>query len=186
MIKTIRSLCALALLPWVTACVSFTSTLEPDERRDPAEGYIYGRFTLSTPNPGELHHRMGLRLEQTDGSESITIEFVDEPKKVSVFAVKPGTYAFRKIIYAKVDYESAGSRELPSSPSLTFRVEPEKAYYIGDFHGSTSARFASRGVLSEWQLDSFVSNYEETTADLKRDFPALKDLETVESIPPAH
>jgi len=183
-IKLSRLFWVLVLSQWATACVGFTPGLMTAPSSTTDVGYIYGRFTAVDPSP-EFYGpplRMGLVVSSSEHPESVTIEFVNSGS-ISVFAVKPGTYSLQRVVFAGQRVASTGVKETPASNAPTFRVEAGKAYYLGDFRGRVWGTFTSKEQdRLKALLDDVVSNHQKTTTDLRRAFPALENVETVQAL----
>ncbi|WP_375768522.1 hypothetical protein NR798_43725 [Archangium gephyra] len=171
--RTLQLTCAVALLQLATACGAgkFSPYLRRNAQVDSEAGYIYGRFDYSIWEPGYYVHGMGLVLASDDNQ--LRIQFLDRDARV--YAVKPGTYSIKQTVCSDVDGGIIGwSPGWSAKEVQSFRVEPGKAYYIGDFHGQTRGD----GRYCAWRIDDFENNYEETTAAFQKRYPSLKGLET--------
>ncbi len=183
--KTVRhqwgnALAAFVFLPLVTACVIFTPQVGRDSPAEADSGYIYGRFTLTTPESSSLGGglvKMGLVVADTRTGLPYTIQFL-RSRQISVVAVRPGTYTLSKLAFGGANSETMGEETL-THEKLTkeFRVEPGKVYYIGDFLGLTNRPSIFSKV--DWSLQSIRNNYEATTRDFKQRFPKFQNVESV-------
>lgn len=176
--RTLQLTCAVALLQLATACGGrFSPHLRRNAQVDSEAGYIYGRFDYGGwgVKPGYYVSGMGLVLASDD--DELRIQFLDRDARV--YAVKPGTYSIKQTVCSNVDGDIIGrSPERSAKEVQSFRVEPGKAYYIGDFHGQTRFEPGGRSLKFSWWIDDFENNYEEATAAFQKRYPSLKGLET--------
>ncbi|MFE8600318.1 hypothetical protein [Archangium violaceum] len=173
--RTLQLTCAVALLQLATACGGgrFSPYLRRNAQVDSEAGYIYGRFDYSSSGmkPGYYVPGMGLVLASDD--DELRIQFLDRDARV--YAVKPGTYSIKQTVCSNPDGDIIGRSPGSSAKEVqSFRVEPGKAYYIGDFHGQTRGD----GLAGSCWIDDFENNYEEATAAFQKRYPSLKGLET--------
>jgi hypothetical protein len=180
---------AFLLFSTLSGCVTYAPTLKPIETLKPTVGYIYARLTLHRESRFARGLRIGLILEEKETAETYTLQFQTSKKEsgVSVIAVKPGIYKISKISFARGDFSalttSVGEKPI-NDPRLTteFRVEPGKAYYVGDFVGRTSADYYVVSMVQHWQMQSVANNYDNTTNELKEKFLNFKEIDTTSVI----
>lgn len=187
--RNIGKLVIFIALLFVSACVSFTSKLEPDTRLNPKMGYIYGRLTQSHTTYSNVkggHLRMGLLIQEKEGAKTYKAQF-EQSNVVSVIAVEPGVYKLTKILCAGWDYGPIGETDIKDNRlTKEFRVDAGKAYYVGDLHGITISQSIVGGatvtIYQSWKLDTFRNNYQDTTRDLTTNFPRFQGIHTVLAI----
>lgn len=178
--RTIQFVCAVALLQLATACGwPYSKPLKTSARAAPEAGYIYGRFK-QTYNAAGPNLTVGLILQS---SEEDVLRIRLRAGETLVFAVKPGTYTLKETGIGQDTV--ARLAEIPTKDVRSFSIEPGKAHYIGDFTAQTSVVSSgySAGYTSwtiSWWIHVGENSYEETTAVLKKRFPALASLETVD------
>lgn len=177
---------ALLVVIALSGCVNYASNVKRTETADPTVGYVYGRFNLTPVS--SLNARIGLVVQEEQTGETYTILFHRARKSpVAVTAMKPGVYTLTKFSFAKKDLFVMGT-ELRDSVitdqrlAKPFRVEPGKAYYIGDFVGQSSVEYGYSIHTFHWKIRSIRNNYEDSTEELKGKYPNLKDVETISVI----
>lgn len=163
----------------LSGCVNYASTVKRTEALDPTVGYVYGRFNLTPAS--SLNARIGLVVQEDQTKETYTLLFHRaRSSPVSITAIKPGLYTLAKFSFAKKDLFIMGT-ELRDSVitdqrlATPFRVEPGKAYYIGDFVGQSTQEFN----YFSWKINSIHNNYRRSTEELKEKFPNLNEIETI-------
>ena len=149
-------------------CTTFTSPLQKTSALNDNMGYVYGRFDLDAQKfllGGHLKSGIGITEKQSSGE--YLIEFSPDDS-ISIIEVKPGLYNLSKFVFAYAGGGSGGEKPI-TSPYLkeSFYVKAGKAYYIGDYEGSSGKTYGS----FHWSVDSFRNNFDETTNDLKQVFP---------------
>lgn len=189
---SIKIFCVIAILQFVTGCISFTPAVGYDASPQPEVGYIYGRFVLNEQISSPLPSKMGLVLQEQHTDSTYTIKF--KPVETSVYrdgvwitkrvdvltsliAVKPGTYALKKL----------GGKSLVESPlTKPFVVDAGKAYYVADFAvQSSEVWLPGLAYAYSWKVDAISDNYESTTAEFKAKFPRLSLLPTARALSPS-
>lgn len=156
------------------------ANLHINEPVDPSAGliadqaYIYGRFDEIK---GALNmSSLWIRLENVGSGDNLEIQVEDG---VRVFALEPGTYRMTEflIVAGGAPKSMLTFMDVQSTPIVPvqepFRVEAGHAYYLGDF----VAHADNKLVYTENTLHSRRDTFAETTADVKRSYPSLTDLE---------
>lgn len=164
---------AIAVLPVVLPVPT------PDVTIDADHGYIYGRFLLTTPSSstfgGDLF-KIGLVIAENDTGVPRTVQF-QRTLRVSVIAVKPGTYKLLKFLQEGTLREALiGEAVVEEKLTKAFSVEAGKAYYIGDFFVESNRRSLFSKI--DWSLERVVNEYDLATAQLKKNFPAFEKMLT--------
>jgi len=167
------------------ANLHYGSPVEPSARPNPQRSYLYGRFSLDSDFMNKV--RLALQIENTGNGEILSLRLLNE-QQVYAVEVEPGTYRLKGFIYALLgavmEFETT-KIQLPAEPAyLTaqFTAEPGKAYYLGDYLGSSrrtgfiltpffvSTTFRG-GIIGIGQ------NFSGTTSTLKTVLPQLKNVE---------
>jgi hypothetical protein len=173
-----KSLAAILLAQLASGCVTFTSTLSRESPPEADKGYIYGRFTMTTPASsrfGDSLLRMGVVFEEIKTGQTYSIQF-QNLSSPAIVPVRPGTYRISQLVGAYATYESGGKLKINDERlSKEFRVEAGKAYYVGDFLGEAGSTF----TIVKWGLKSIVPNYEATTNEFKKSFPQFENIDVV-------
>jgi hypothetical protein len=178
------------------ACLNTTSAIRPTDGVDAGAAYLYGRFFIRSEDNqsggSSALQSVGLRL-QCDDNRDYTIWF-RPTRDVQVLKIQPSRCALTAVLmtdgYGVV-------REQLEVADADRRVQPFSAgwaHYLGDYFArgtSEVTRYRGlRGGVHEvfwgWAMDPADDRYGGTTADMKRTFPNLARLPTVERrlIPP--
>ncbi|HEX8818308.1 MAG TPA: hypothetical protein VF794_00150 [Archangium sp.] len=175
--RTIQLACAVALLGFTTACGwPYSKPIKTSARAEPEVGYIYGRFK-QTYNDAAPSLTVGLILQSSSEDDALRIRL--RAGQTLVFAVKPGTYTLKQTGIGESTYIGRLA-ELPAKDVRSFSIEPGKAHYIGDFTARTRAVRGYESWNISWWIHVGENSYEETTARMRKRFPALAGLETVD------
>jgi hypothetical protein len=164
-------------------CAELKTGIRPDEQVNADYAYIYGRFFMSAP-PAALgmakHQSVGLLIRCLEGQEQ-TVWF-SEKRDVQVFKLIPGRCAVDEVLFTDADGRVWGRihPRRPASNSQDFA--PGVAHYLGDYYASAKAEAERKLLHTEhrmfWKVLPAHQQYQLTTAELKRAFPALASLPT--------
>ena len=148
--------------------------LDPSAAHAADQAYIYGRFDEIK---GALNmSSLWIRLEDVESGGNFEIQVEDG---VRVFALTPGTYRMSEflVVAGGAPKSMLTFMDVQSTPIVPtqepFRVEAGHAYYLGDFVGHADNKL----VYTENTLKSRNDTFAETTAEVKRSYPSLSDLE---------
>jgi hypothetical protein len=161
----------------LSGCTEFAIPINPDETLEPSNGYLYGRFSISSGALTPL--QMGFAVSTLDMKHQKIIRFEREDDTYAV-ALKPGSYKMTSIVFTKT-YQKEGEEALPSSlADHVILVEPGKAYYIGDYVGDAEMMFAVLFTANNWRLKEVKNNYTATTERLEALYPQFKVLPKID------
>ena len=168
----------------LSGCVSFTSPLSPEFIPNNS-GYIYGKFKqVDSVSFGRL--RFGVAVRNVDTQKEYTIQFEEgDDLSIQAYSVPPGRYQLFKLVYATVDYMSAGS-DLITNEYLSkhFNVKEDQAVYIGDYLADTNVSSGFNTTTQSWQLKKVEMNYEDTTALFRGKYKRLVDTDSTQAFSP--
>ena len=185
--KSAALACVLVAVVMSVGCanLNYRSPVEPSARPNLQKSYLYGRFSLDSDFMNKV--RLALQIENSGNGKILSVRLLNG-RQVYAVEVEPGTYRLKGFVYALLgavmEFETT-KIQLPAKPSyLTapFTAEPGKAYYLGDYLGSSrrtgfiltpffvSTTFRG-GIVGVGQ------NFSGTTSKLKTLLPRLKDVE---------
>lgn len=149
------------------------------------KSYVYGRFSLDSDFMNKL--RLALQLENRSCGKVMSLRLLDK-QQVYAVEIEPGVYQLKGFIYALLGavmaFETTAIK-LPAQPSYLkapITVEPGKAYYLGDYFG-TSRRtgFIITPIFVSTTFRGGIigiqQNFSATTDELKTVLPQLRNIE---------
>lgn len=167
------------------ANLNYRPPIEPSSRPSLQKSYVYGRFSLDRDFMNKL--RLALQLENRSKGKILSLRLLDEHQVYAV-EIEPGIYQLKGFIYALLgavmEFETT-KIELPTQPSYLkepITTEPGKAYYLGDYYGSsrrTGFVATPYFVCTTFQggIVGIEQNFSKTTEELKTVLPYLKNIE---------
>lgn len=181
----------LALLGGLTgACATLNekTSLEATTAPLPGRGYLYGRFTL-TPD-SRTQPRLFLHLFDLGRETFLSIPLRQTAPDIYVIDLVPGRYQFTQLVFVPLgamDYSvRRDNLEFPASISYMgqpFEVQAGKAHYVGDWEATLwredRSSIVATQITIKWRIERLGFDYERATADLKRLYPALGQLESL-------
>jgi hypothetical protein len=186
MIEWIKTIPTIILFLTILSCSSGTlrTEINNDDRPDAGKGYIYGRFYQKSFHQVEV----GIFIENIETKKAYQIPFrrdtllVFKAKPVFAIVVDPGTYRIKSGYGAQANILGPLVKERNLNQSVlggTFTVEQGKAYYIGDFAGSSRAAYFRRIV---WEVDSFKENFDKTSDEFRKGYEKFGSVEMINVI----
>lgn len=170
----------------IEGCV-YTGTIpvETSAKINPSNAYIYGGFyvederdTLSdlnlTRSPRIVFLITDLSDQQVDGE----IVFTQEAPIKSI-ALKPGKYAFGNILFTVRASIKKNFSLLKDKGSKIIILEPNKAYYVGDYFGSTTTQ-GGGSVVYGLKLTNVLSSFTGTTKKFVKIYKNFNNIEKVD------
>jgi len=178
-------ICILYLMLSGCANLNYRPPLKPSQIPNIQKSFVYGRFSLEHDFMNKV--RLALQIENLKNKDIQSLRLLDN-NQVYAVEVEPGTYQLKGFIYALLgavmEFETK-KIPLPSQPSYLkdpITIVPGKAYYLGDYFGSS--RRSSAVITPFWGTISFQGgilginqNFLKTTEELKLIFPNLNNLE---------
>jgi hypothetical protein len=160
----------------LAGCVRYTKSVHYDDAPTAEAAYLYGRFELRSSREEWWrmggHVRMGFRVE-CSSKEFYTIRFmVTAP--LQLIEIAPASCSMTEIVFTTAGDEVVARKPLPPELMQNERFEAGKAYYIGDFYGTTD----ESSVQTMWKVDEVRNEYESTTRILKSWFPRFAGMST--------
>jgi hypothetical protein len=149
------------------------------------KGYIYGKFSLRKDFMNNA--RLALQVENKTSGNLISIRLLDE-NQVYAIEVDPGTYQLKNFVYALLgavmEFETR-KIAIPANPaylSQQFIVERGKAYYIGDYFGSsqrTGVLVTPYVVGASFQggIIGIEQQFEKTSSELNTFLPSFRSID---------
>jgi hypothetical protein len=179
---------ALLLLIGITGCanLNYQPPIDSNVNLGTEKSYIYGKFNLTRDFLNQV--RLALQIEKKSDGKLLSLRLIDE-KDVYAIELEPGTYQLKGFIYAPLgammEFETR-KIPLPNSPSYLnqpFLIERGKAYYIGDYYGSskrTGGLLVPNFVMVTFQggIVGIDQNFEKTSKELQTSLPAMGSIET--------
>jgi hypothetical protein len=163
--RVVAPLLGLSLL---CACGPLSHGISPDHRPTGEEAFVYGRFRFH--GPGSTSFVIGC-----DNQREYRIAFDDDQPIIAV-AVEPSGCWILDAIFAGGE----GERTVPliDSPLYNMRLEPGKAYYVGDYDGESTPM----GRMLHYEVTAPRDEFESTTKALLVEFPNLRSTPTVDQV----
>lgn len=159
----------------LSGCVHYTTSVSYEEAPRAGAAYLYGRFQLrSSRDHWRLagHVKMGFRVECSSGESYLVRFMVTAP--LQVIEIEPATCSMTEIVFTSSSNEIVGRKPVPPELMRNERFEVGKAYYIGDFYGTTD----ESALGTEWKVERIRHAYESTTSTLKSWFPGFASMPT--------
>lgn len=173
------------LVLFLTGCATVSRPLGENEAADEKYAYIYGRFKQE----GDVGWGIVLGIKDRKSSRSFDtygLKF-DQAGDVTVIKVLPGQYEFSKFNYVNGLNEILRTSEFKNSDlGIDISLEPNKAYYIGDWTGTVSSSSYYGGTSIEWKIDSVENNMTSSTARFKEKYSKLATLENIGLYSPSY
>jgi hypothetical protein len=186
----VKTIIGVALFVNLVACsISSTLPMDPGAAATGKSAYVYGRFKLESHTDawcsfnGKTAGDVILFLKKPGTEDDgYRIKF-DKKNDIFVISVKPGTYEWGKLYFAKGPHVVSTRLLSESGSAVVITFQPGKAYYIGDYTGKTSASFSPGQCAYTWDLDKFSANYAETTRELIKKYTRLSQIEMIDDVP---
>jgi len=163
-------------------CAVYTSGIHPDAAANAGEAYLYGRFYMNATPTGDTDfggkQSMGLVIRCQDGRE-YTFGSLDT-RDIQVLAVRPSRCWLVEGVLA--DQNRIVRKRLAADRSLQRPLEftAGRAHYVGDIFAKGD--FWQHPGMEEWQWawSPADDRYGSTTAEMRKAFPKLASLPTVD------
>lgn len=178
--KVSNALLFILVVVGLSGCMKYAPSIGTGDVLVPAKGYLYGRFS-SEPGSNFGAKKTGIVVTSVDNKREIAMRFVPNRDPYAV-AVDPGDYQATHIVYT-IGWGNEKKGETPFPKELSSRVihvESGKAYYIGDFDGTTKSTFRVIFVRNEWQVGNITNDFAGTTAKLVELLPQMKNIPKVD------
>jgi hypothetical protein len=167
-------------------CANFTSPMKASDPARPTSAFIYGRFEAQAPVgllSNDASQTLGFVIRCGDGSE-YRIKFSTH-KGIQVIEVKPSRCSFVEVFFTDGD-SVVRKRELtPDNWSTPHEFVAGRAYYLGDFHGTSTMTTTWMVVATKyemrWGLDHWQDSYDTSTVEMQRAYPNLAALPTADN-----
>jgi hypothetical protein len=186
-VMSLRSTLVCLVVLVFTGCVRYTKTVDYDETPADDAAYLYGRFELrSSRDHWRLggHVTMGFRVE-CSSKEFYTIRFM-VTKPLQVIRITPAACRMTEVVFTTSSGEIVGRKPIPPELIRNERFNAGKAYYIGDFYGTTDESH----LETNWKVSEVRHDYESTTRMLKSWLPGFARIPTEDrmlmSVEPGH
>jgi hypothetical protein len=176
-----RSAILAILAPMLLAgCAAFTPSLGKSEVPAVANSYIYGRFYISTQKLWLAmagHQTIGLSFKcNTDSTVLVKLKVDDE---VQVLKVPVDSKCnFHELVFTDADGVIKSKKPVPSAFNAENNFPAGKAYYLGDFIGNSTVTVGGNMINRAWDLKPPFDNYEKTTEEMKKIYPAFATVPT--------
>jgi len=191
MIRLSKGLITIILLLIISGCanLNYRPPLEPAFVPNPKKSYVYGRFNLERDFMNKV--RLALQIENMVNGSILSLRLLDK-QQVYAVEVEPGTYKLKGFVYALLgavmEFETS-KIPLPVQPAFLkdrFSVEPGKAYYLGDYYGSSRrnsivANPVFVNVTFRGGILGITQNFSKTTDELKTVLSGLTNIEFKEA-----
>ncbi|MEK6743027.1 MAG: hypothetical protein AABZ15_05440 [Nitrospirota bacterium] len=179
MIKIVRNsfLFVLAVV-LMTGCLRYAPAIYPDDMIEPSKGYLYGRFS-DARGFNLISTQIGIVVTSVDKKREIGLRFEPTLDPYAI-AVEPGDYHTTHIVFQG---GGGNDQRKPFPYELSGRVinvEAGKAYYLGDFDGTTKSTFLVLFTASEWRMNKIANDFAGTTAKLEELLPKMKGMPKVD------
>lgn len=182
-----RWLMAIILATIFIGCanLNYRPPVEPSTSLNPQKSYVYGRFSLDRDFMNKL--RLALQLENKNNGKILSLRLLDQ-QQVYAVEIEPGIYQLKGFIYALLGavmgFETT-KIDLPSQPSYlkeSITIEPGKAYYLGDYFGSsrrTGFLLTPYFVSTTFRggIVGIEQNFSKTSKELKSVLPYFGNIE---------
>jgi hypothetical protein len=167
----------------VAGCAIYTSSVRPDTSPRPGSAYLYGRFYINADLQYDAllgsKPSMGLVIRCDSGS-TYTFGSTDT-REVQVLEIRPSRCWLVKALLA--DADRIVRKELPVDPAVQRPLDftAGRAHYLGDYFAR--GNYSASGSMQYWAWDMAPAEdrYESTTAEMKRSFPNLASLPSVDT-----
>lgn len=178
---TIKLFAALLLALLMASCANYTARINPTDKPQAGDTFVYGRFSIDTENVPlsvDGHRSMGLLL-QCDNGSSYTMRFYNA-NPVHVIKIKPGTCNVNEVVFSDADGVIKSKKPLPKTALQNMRFQAGTAYYIGDFFAYINVmhEYGSRFIRTDWKIQEVRSDYRKTTSEMQLNYPGISNLMT--------
>jgi len=167
-----------------TGCASYTKGISLSEPHMPNDAYIYGNFEIDTKRIAlgfDGYQTMGFSISCKDNQNYIIRFSIEDP--LQVIKVNPSTCTFDEIVYTNADGIIRSRKQPPKDSMKNKRIEPNKAYYFGDYKASITFSSSGTYYATRWRMNSIRNNFKSTTKEMKHQYPKLKHIETENILP---
>lgn len=173
---TTRVLMALGFAGALSGCISTWQPLSTKSQPTPKSSYLYGRFLLQNQHVtfNSKANSIAINLYKvTPPQQTISLGLKTEEDAVYAVEVPPGTY--------RISGWSAGDDSRSKSfgnedGHADIVVEPDKAYYIGDFTGKSSVKTYGNTISYRWFIDDVSYKFNKTDREFSSKYPNLLSL----------
>jgi hypothetical protein len=172
-------LLAMGLLASLAACANHAKPVAYAEGPTGKDAYVFGFFTTQGAGGEQPEDRrtMGFRFDCSD-KRSFTVRFNHETP-LQLLRIAPGECSLAKVVYMFDDGSSLSTQDVPAKLRHEQRFEANRLHYLGDF----TATISKDASFKRWQLTDAHHNYDNTTASVRREYPALAVLPVEDRMP---
>ena len=170
-----------------TGCanLNYRPPVAPSTKLNPQKSFVYGRFSLDHDFMNKL--RLALQLENKNNGKILSLKLLDH-QQVYAVEIEPGIYELKGFVYALLgavmEFETT-KIDLPSQPSYLkepITIEQGKAYYLGDYFGSSrrTGFLLTPYLVSTTFRGGIVGieqNFSKTSKELKSVLPYFGNIE---------
>lgn len=158
-------------------CTSLNTPMSVDETPTKEFGYIFGKVTKVQ---WESRTDGGVSIVNVENNKLLkeTVASVEEPNKVFLIKVTPGSYLVRGMVLVSGFSKSSARYMDIDNRNNTIHVTGGEAVYIGDFFISSKMRSSGIGMRHIFSLDSIKDNYEESKYYLVENYKKFNTIKT--------
>ena len=175
----------------LNGCVVVQSKISNESKPNSDSAYLYGNFRLiTTDNVG-----LSIILQEYDpkqGEDQESMEYLigfnkTDIGKVDVIELPPGLYNINGMLNLQKDtmgYAPRGKSKLFKTPDpILITLNAGKAYYLGDYTGTSSVYCSYQSCRYNWRLTSIENTMEKSTLDFKEHYKSFQEMPTSSLIP---
>ena len=169
----------LALLAFaIGGCANYAPRVGATERPGANDAYLYGRFSIDTPKAWlgiDGYTTMGFAVQCRDGQRYV-IRF-DKDQPLQAVKIKPSTCSWVETVYSDADGRVKGRKPAPAGANKSVTIEPNRAYYLGDFHAAFSSQGCGyRTACLNWKIDMAKDDFVSASTELDQSIPTMVAL----------
>lgn len=172
---------ALLLALLLSGCANYAKSMRVDEPVVAGSAYFYGYFFIDAPTAFlamDGHATMGFTYT-CNGKQNYTIRFSNKDP-LQVIKIKPGSCSMKEIVFTDADGTIKDRNEPNPEMMKPFTVEPDVAYYLGDFHAVMRTRSTGYNMIeSIWSVDRVENLFDDRTIELKDRYKGLASVRAV-------
>ncbi len=173
------------LIVILSSCATITINKGKSSKLNTNKTYLFGRFTLI-----KGFNKIILSVKSTTLSENpTTFELVksmsadklvcginfDKSNEIRLYELEPGKYTINEWIAALALNEIAGRGYITDKRLSVMKLEPGKAYYIGDWEGKHSID----QIQNHWEITKISDNYDNSVKDLISKYSLFYSIEKI-------
>lgn len=187
--KRLFVLVAVVLL--LNGCVVVQSKVSEDKTPNPDSAYLYGNFRLITTDNVGLSIILQEYDPKQDENEASMEYFIGFNKidtgKVDLIEIPPGLYNINGMLNLQKDtvgYAPRGRSKLFKTPDpIVITLQAGKAYYLGDYTGTSSVYCSYQSCRYNWRLTSIENTMEKSTQVFKEHYNSFQKLSAISLLP---